>query len=467
LHPIKVVCKPDFDQTQALGDTSMEQARSEQPSLGPSLGSAIDAAQWSSYQKFVLLLVALAIITDGIATQIFGMAVPAIIKDWGVTRSDFALPTSLGFVGMALGAFIAGRAGDRFGRRWPLIISVALFGLMTLLSASATSMEMLSAMRLASGLGLGGALPNATGLVADITPAQRRVFAISMGVIGMPLGNFLCGLAGAVIVPTLGWRALFITGGVVALAIALLLLLFLPESPRILLRDPVGSTKLKALLGKMGIHADPATFAAESGRMETGKGVLLSPPYRRDTLALWGSYIFTMLAIYTIVSWAPTLIAQQGFDLKVAGIALSAFSAGSILGGFLLIPLVTWLGSKVPMALVAALGIGLALLLARTPFIPSGGVVLPVAALAALGFMVSGIQNMLYALAAHIYPPHLRASGLGAGLAVGRIGAIASGFTGAISLSQGTVTFFGVIALVFAAMLGAVLLFANPIPKRG
>jgi MFS transporter, AAHS family, 4-hydroxybenzoate transporter len=466
LHPIKTASKLGLETAHAVGESRVERTNTNQATIAQSLGSVIDSAPWSRYQKSVLLLVALAIITDGIATQIFGMAVPAIIKDWGVTRGDFALPTSLGFVGMALGAFIAGRAGERFGRRWPLIISVGLFGLMTLLSASATSMETLAAMRLASGLGLGGALPNATGLVADITPAQRRVFAISMGVIGMPLGNFICGMAGAAIVPTVGWRALFVTGGIVALAITLLLLLFLPESPRILLRDPSAATKLKTLLGKMGILVDPATFSADAGRTETDKAVLLSPRYRRDTLALWGAYVFTMLAIYTIVSWAPTLIAQQGFDLKVAGIGLSAFSAGSILGGFMMTFFVTRLGSKVPMALVAALGVGLALVLAKTPFTPAGGIALPVAALAALGFMVSGVQNMLYALAAHIYPPHMRASGLGTGLAVGRIGAIASGFTGAISLSQGTVTFFSVIALVFAAMLGAVLLFANPIPKR-
>jgi MFS transporter, AAHS family, 4-hydroxybenzoate transporter len=431
----------------------------------PAIGSLIDGAPWSAYQKVVLVLVALAIITDGIATQIFGMAVPAIIKDWGVTRGDFALPTSLGFVGMALGAYIAGVAGDKVGRRWPLIVSVGLFGLMTILSASATNLAMLAALRFASGLGLGGALPNATSLVADMTPARRRVFAVSMGVIGMPLGNFLCGLAGAAIVPSAGWRALFMVGGGVALAIALLLVLFLPESPRILLRDPAAGGKVKILLARMGIDVDPAALAPETVKAVDSKGVLLSGTYRKDSLALWGCYVLTMLAIYTIVSWAPTLIAQQGFDLKVAGIALSAFSLGSILGGFMLTLVVGKLGSRVPMAVTAGLGVIVTAYLATAEFSPAKGILLPVAALGVMGFMVSGVQNMLYALAAHVYPPHLRASGLGTGLAVGRIGAIASGFTGAISLAQGSTTFFAVLALVFALLLFAVLAFANPIPR--
>jgi MFS transporter, AAHS family, 4-hydroxybenzoate transporter len=432
-----------------------------------SIGSLIDGAPWGAYQKFVLVLVALAIITDGIATQIFGMAVPAIIRDWGVTRGDFALPTSMGFVGMALGAYIAGRAGDKVGRRWPLILSVAIFGLMTLLSASATNMTMLASLRFASGLGLGGALPNATSLVADITPARRRVLAISMGVIGMPLGNFLCGLVGAVVVPTQGWRVLFVIGGVVALAIAALLVILLPESPRILLRDAPNSAKLKNLLVRLGLSGDVASVAPEVVQQKgEGQSVLLSLTYRRDSLALWASYIFTMLAIYTTVSWAPTLFAQQGFDLKVAGIALSAFSMGSIIGGFALTLIVPRYGSRMPMAITAGLGVVVTAYLATAEFSPAQGIILPVTALAVMGFMVSGVQNMLYALAANIYPPHLRAGGLGAGLAVGRIGAIASGFTGAISLANGSTTFFAVLAVVFVMMLFAILAFANPIPKR-
>jgi MFS transporter, AAHS family, 4-hydroxybenzoate transporter len=432
----------------------------------PTLGSLIDAAPWSVYQKCVLVLVALAIITDGIATQIFGMAVPAIIKDWGVTRGDFAVPTSLGFVGMALGAYIAGRAGDQIGRRWPLILSVALFGIMTLLSATAQSMTVLAALRFAAGLGLGGALPNATSLVADVTPARNRVFAVSMGVIGMPLGNFLCGLAGAAIVPTAGWRALFVAGGGAALAIALCLWLLLPESPRILMRNPKDSGRLQKMLGRMGVDADSSALALEPTASRGANNILLSPLYRRDTLALWSSYIFTMLGIYTIVSWAPTLIAQQGFDLRVAGLGLSAFSVGSILGGFMMTLAVGKLGSRIPMAVTAAVGIVAAAYLATSEFSPARGIALPVVALAVMGFMISGVQNMLYALAANIYPPQMRASGLGTGLAVGRIGAIASGFTGAISLAQGSMTFFAVIAMVFAAILAAVLSFAHPIQKR-
>jgi MFS transporter, AAHS family, 4-hydroxybenzoate transporter len=430
-----------------------------------SIGSLIDGAPWGAYQKFVLVLVALAIITDGIATQALGMAVPAIIRDWGATRGDFAVPTALGFVGMALGAYVAGRLGDRIGRRWPLIVSVAIFGGATLLASTVDTIPMLALLRFIDGLGMGGALPNATSLLADITPARKRVLAVSMGVIGMPLGNFLCGLAGAAILPGAGWRMLFIVCGTAALAIALLLILFLPESPRILHRRSTGRPALKRLLSKMGIDAEPESLVSDRSKDAIGTSQLLSNIYRRDTLALWGSYVLTMLAIYTIVSWAPTLIAQQGFDIKVAGIALSAFSAGSILGSFALTMIVARAGSRLPMIITSAGGVIASLYLTFATFSPAQGIALPVIALAVMGFMISGVQNMLYVLAANIYPPHMRASGLGSGLAVGRIGAIASGFTGAISLAQGSTTFFAVLAIVFTLLLGAVLAFANPIPR--
>jgi AAHS family 4-hydroxybenzoate transporter-like MFS transporter len=231
------------------------------------------------------------------------------------------------------------------------------------------------------------------------------------------------------------------------------------------MRNPANAGKAKAMLAKMGIAADPASLATEKLRVSDSKSVLLSEMYRKDSLALWGCYILTMLAIYTIVSWAPTLIAQQGFDFKVAGIALSAFSLGSILGSFMLTLVVGKMGSRIPMTVTAGLGVIVTIYLATAEFSPAKGILLPVVALALMGFMVSGVQNMLYALAAHIYPPHLRAGGLGTGLAVGRIGAIASGLTGAISLAKGSTTFFAVLAIVFALLLFAVLAFANPIPR--
>ncbi|MBN9517505.1 MFS transporter, partial [bacterium] len=93
------------------------------------LTQAIDAAAWSGYQKLVLVFLALVFAVDGLANQSLGIALPALIADWGTERAAFAPVTAMNLAGVAIGSVVGGLIGDRIGRRWALISAILLFGL--------------------------------------------------------------------------------------------------------------------------------------------------------------------------------------------------------------------------------------------------------------------------------------------------------------------------------------------------
>src|SRR5438093_10615665 len=201
------------------------------------VGAALDEGQWGGYQKLLVFATAMAIILDGLDNQLFPPAIPALMRDWGVaSRDPFANVLTFGMVGMMIGGAIGGFVGDRLGRRIALLGSVLAFGVLTMLLAFANSIAMLAALKFLSGLGLGGAMPNAAALSSEYVPRRHRPFAVTLTIVCIPLGGSLAGFVGGLILPTWGWRALFMIGGIFPLVLAAILFKVLPESPRFLAR---------------------------------------------------------------------------------------------------------------------------------------------------------------------------------------------------------------------------------------
>src|SRR5437763_1995361 len=137
----------------------------------PSISAApADDGPWTAYQKWLVCLTAITVVFDGIDNQLIGITIPALIADWHVPRSAFAPVVSLGFVGMIVGGTSAGYLGDRIGRRAALLGSIAVFGVCTLAIGLVNGVAALAALRFITGIGLGGALPNATALAAEYVP---------------------------------------------------------------------------------------------------------------------------------------------------------------------------------------------------------------------------------------------------------------------------------------------------------
>src|SRR6267378_6404719 len=188
------------------------------------VGQLLDEGQWSGYQKLLILGTALTIILDGIDNQLLGNAVPSLIRDWSLPRGAFTTVLALGPLGMMVGGAIGGMLGDRVGRRTALLSSVLSFAAFTLAIAMVHGVTMLGLFRFLSGLGLGGAMPNAAALASEYVPRRQRAFAVTLTIVCIPLGGTVAALMSAQVVPQYGWRALFILGGIIPIVLAIVLL---------------------------------------------------------------------------------------------------------------------------------------------------------------------------------------------------------------------------------------------------
>lgn len=427
------------------------------------VGSALDEGPWTAWQKGVVLLVALGIILDGFDNQVLGFAVPVLLKEWGVTRQALAPVFALGFVGMVVGTAVGGVTGDRIGRRPALIGSVILFGIATGFTAMSDGLASLALLRTVAGFGLGAAMPNAATLLAEFAPRRKRGLAVTLGIVCIPLGGVGGGLVAAAILPAFGWQSLFLVGGIMPIAIALLLLFLLPESPRFLVTRPARRQELVAMLARLGFEVQPADMLCDQGagtRERLALSELFVRDYRRDTAALWIAFFACLLTTYVVFSWAPTLLSQSGFDISMSSLGLATFNIGGVAGALLAAVLMPVYGSRKVMLVMAAGGVSATLGLTLSFGVDRSGLLI---LLALAGAFINAVQTSLYALGAQMYPTRLRASGVGAAAGFGRIGAIVSSFVGAAILAVGWEFYFAILAVGMAVTFCALTLISRHI----
>jgi AAHS family 4-hydroxybenzoate transporter-like MFS transporter len=418
------------------------------------IGALLDCGRWTPYQKLLTALAALAVIFDGFDIQILGFAIPSLIKEWGVSRATFGPVLALGLAGMAGGSPLAGYWGDRYGRRPALIGCVALFGLATVATSFVHSVSALAVLRFVTGLGAGGAVPNATAFAAEFAPMRHRPVAVKLTIVCVPLGGMLGGLIAAQVLPALGWRALYQIGGALPLAFAALLWLVLPESPRFLAQRPQRWPALERLLRQMS-RAVPAESSFEDRR--EGKAIdrapireLLSPRHVRDTVGLWFAFFFCLGSIYLVFGWLPAMLTAHGMDVASASKALALYNFGGVLGVFIWAVLMTRLGSRRPLLSGALAASGSALAILLVPLQSQGGRELMLAGLAINGLLANAVQTSMYALAVHVYPTAVRASGVAYAAALGRTGGIISSIFGAAIIGAGAGAYWGTLAASMA-----------------
>ncbi len=434
------------------------------------VSSLIDRGHWTAYQKWLVALVALTIVFDGIDNQLLGVVIPTVMREWGVPRSDFAPVVSLGYAGMMMGGALAGLAGDRFGRQTALLGSMVVFGAMTLVAALAHDTATFGVLRLLAGIGLGGAMPNAAALAAEYVPANRRPIAVTIAIVCVPLGATLAGLLGIRALPLLGWRTLFLVGGVVPIVAAVALRWALPESPRFLARRPERWGELAAVLGRMGHAVAPGSGFVDSGDRSAGRasiGSLFAPEFRRDTIALWGAFFSCLLGVYLGFSWLTSLLTGAGFDAGTANTGITAFNLGGVVGAVLGGLAIARFGSRAAMLTMTGVAMAGAVGLSAMTISPAVGVIPIIAMLTLTGSMINGVQTTMYALAAHVYPSSVRATGVGTAVAFGRTGAILTGYVGSWAIEYGgSRSFFAAIAVAMVSTFVALALVRRHVPAR-
>jgi len=447
-------------------------ARESSDAQSVNINDLLDGGRWSPYQKLILALMALAYLTDGVANQSLGLAIPALMRDWGLPREAFASIAAIGLLGLTLGAVVGGMLGDRFGRRTMMIASTGFFGLATVAQAWVSTPTELLALRFIDGIGIGAMIPNGAAMISEFTPRRERALALAIGMTFIAVGAMISGVLGSWIIEPHGWQGLFVVLGGIGVATSALLLVLLPESPIYLANHGASQTRLKAIATRCGLPVDARAIVARAPEAaathRTPLSALFAPDVARSTIFLWIAFFFCLLANYAMFSWVPAMLAGLGFALSYTGLGMTALSFGGLVGGMGSGWLIKRFGSRGTVLALAAGGVVMALALGLMIRSQVQSLQMILAFLAVIGFFTAGLLNGLYTFSAFIYPDYARGTGVGSAAAAGRVGAIASAYAGVAALSMGGASsYFILIAGSLALSLAAVALIRKQIPASG
>ena len=382
----------------------------------------------------------LLVVFDGYDLIVYGTVQGSLISDtgWGLTKATAGTIGSMAFVGMMIGAVFAGRMSDTWGRRRTIIGCAVVFSLFTILCAFAPSAPVFGGLRLLAGIGLGGLVPSANALVAELVPEKWRSTIATLMMSGVPIGGSIAALAGIPLIPAFGWPVMFLVAVVALVVVIPLGIRFLPET---LAPKPGG--------------ADRAGATESPARERAGFGSLLRAPYAGVSLLFAVATLVTLFAWYGLGTWLPNLMQLAGYNLGSALTFALALNLGAVAGSVL----TAWAGTRfgpIPTAIAAAAVAAVALVVLVTG--PPVAVVYLMLVLAGVG--THGTQCLIIAAVASHYPAHLRGTALGWALGVGRIGAVAAPQAGGLLLAAGLGVNSNFLAFAGAAAAAAVLITA-------
>jgi len=394
----------------------------------------IDEQKISSFQIRILVLCALAATLDGFAAQMIGYLAPSVAREMHLSPAALTPIFAWGLLGLMLGALIFGPVADRFGRK-PVIVACTLFyGVITLATAKADSGTSLAILRFLAGMGFGGVMPNAIALTAEYSPHRRRGTMITIMFCGFPIGATIAGFATVRILQVSSWRGVFVLAGVMPLLLAPVLALLLPESIRHLVIHGGHAERVRQLLARINpqlIFGSDTNFVVREERAPGMPVVHLFGQGRAiPTILLWIGFFMSLIDIYLLTSWLPTVFHNAGITLSLSVIATAVFQGGGVIASLALGSLGDRFGSYRVVTITYFLGAVCVALLGYSHSIVS---IMSCTFFAGAGIV--GGQTGANALAASFYPTYIRSTGVGWALGIGRIGSIVGPIFGGVMLS--------------------------------
>jgi AAHS family 4-hydroxybenzoate transporter-like MFS transporter len=412
------------------------------------ISEIIDHLPVAGFQVRVLLICAAVLFVDGFDTQAIGYVAPAVAQEWKLVRGALGPVFSAGLFGLMIGAILFGTIADRIGRKRIIVFSTIAFGVCSLLTTLAQDVAWLMVLRFLTGLGLGGAMPNAVALTSELSPHRRRATMVMTMFAGFSIGAALGGLLAAVLIPAFGWRSVFLIGGLAPLALAPMLGVMLPESIRYLAldggRDRDVAGLLRLIASDESIPADAHFVVREPKLPGLPVAHLFAEGRSGVTLLLWSVFFMSLLDLYLLSNWLPTVLNDLGVSVSVAAVIGAMLQFGGVAGTFALGRFIdrfsfralalTYLSAAVAIAAIGVTGHSNALV---------------TSAIFAAGFCTIGGQIAANALTATYYPTAIRSTGMGWALGIGRVGSIVGPLVGGAMLAAkvGVDTLFAVAAI--------------------
>jgi putative MFS transporter len=348
---------------------------------------------------------------DGFVIQVTGVVLPGVIKGFGITSGQAGIFSSVLFAGMLVGAAGAGIVSDRRGRKSPLIICLLLFSVFSLLAAFAWSYPALLTFRAFQGVGLGAEIAIVLPYITEFAPSGKRAPMITTATAGWLLALPVAALLGAVLVPSLSWRSMFVVGAI-PIIVALVMIWRLPESVRYLVRSgrhEQAAVVVDSLAGPASV-ADAATLPVVETQSTVGSvRKLLSRDYLHYTLAIWLMELCAGAFLYGLAVWLPSVLEKRGISLLESFAYTGIITAVGVVGSLLAGQLANRIGRR------WVLGAGFLLSGLLCLWWGAAGGIAGVLVLGSLAtFFGSGLAgSTLFAYVGELYPTYNRATGLG------------------------------------------------------
>jgi MFS transporter, AAHS family, 3-hydroxyphenylpropionic acid transporter len=389
------------------------------------LGLTMDSVNHQSNKKHAIVTVAICFliaVIEGLDIQAAGIAAAGIKAHFGLDSSQLGIFFSAGILGLLPGALVGGRFADRIGRKKVLIVSTAIFAVFTLCTVWVNSFGSLLAVRFLAGAGLGAAMPILITLASEAVSPQNRGRAVGLMYCGMPVGAAILSLVASTSFGA-DWKNIFYLGGLLPIVVIPVMMLFLPESKEFL----KAQTQSKD---------EPEQVKASFKDLFNSDNVL-------RTLLIWVSYFFTLMVVYIMLSWLPSLFTELGFSRKEGATAQFYFMVSATVGTVILGMLTDrWKKAYVIVLMYGGILAGLFALNGANSLTQM------YMASALVGAFVIGCQGVLYAFGSIVYPTEVRGTGVGVASAVGRVGAMLGPMIAGQLLTAG----FGAAGVISAAI---------------
>ncbi len=395
----------------------------------------LDILRWSRFHTMVTAVLGIGWLLDAFEVNIVGSVLGVIQTVFHLDTNQASWVVSIWLIGIMFGAFIFGYLADRFGRKRLFIATLVMYSVCTVLTAFSPNYLFLMIFRFLTAIGVGAEYTAINSAISEFIPPTNRGKVNALVMNFWPVGAMIAALVNLFFINLLavdvGWRVGFAIGAIAAIFIVWMRRA-LPESPRWLLtkgRRLEAETIVKQIEAKAGQRNSNAVAAIAvdgkpaqpffnqvvelitryPGRIALGCILDLS-----EAFGYYGMFAFLALVVLPAVSIPATQIPWFYFLGNV----------GALAGGLSMITVIDRLGRKITVPAFYTLAAISAVLLAPATGTHSGLVVLIAFMIA--NFFATGAWTSAYPTFSEIFPTHLRSTGIGLSVAVGRIGAAAS-----------------------------------------
>ena len=386
------------------------------------VNSVVDNAKFTKSHFSIMMWCLILILFDGYDLAINGVALPLLMKDWGLTAVQAGMLASTALAGMMFGAMMFGTLADKIGRKKVIMICVFLFSTFTFLGGFASNPTEFGALRFIAGLGIGGVLPNLVALTSEYAPKHLRSTLVTTMFSGYAMGGIMAALFGSWFTADYGWQIMFFIAG-----IPLLLLpfawKFLPESLTFLVkvnRHDEARRMIQTIAPEQTVTANTQLELTE---VAVPGGTSVKALYKQgrgvSTMLFWLCFFMCLLTLYALGSWLPKLMMAAGYSLGSSLTFLLAMNIGAVIGtigGGILADKFHLKPVFITLCLAGAVALSLLGFNSPQPVI--------YLLVAVAGASAIGSQILLYSYVAQYYPLSVRSTGIGWASAVGRTGAI-------------------------------------------